>query len=159
MKKAIFVIIIFALGWLSSSLLVSSAGLEMPFGLFGVKEVDSPFNHVKKDQIHVFQDRIVIDLENARWAEFTDTNSMDPVLDAEANSLEIVPSSVEDIHIGDIVVYDPDGYDGLIIHRVVDMDYDSEGWYATVKGDNLTRSDPEKVRFDQIEGVLVGIIY
>lgn len=131
----------------------------LSLSLFTPKEVNSPFNHIKQDQIHVYEDRIVIDIQGASWAEFTDTNSMDPVIDADANSIEITPVSTADIHVGDIISYKPENFNGYLIHRVIDINEDNDGWYAIVKGDNLKNPDPEKVRFEQISGVLVGVIY
>jgi len=147
---------VFALGWIASGM---QSNVEVPFDFFGANDQISPSNHIKKDQIHVYNDRIVIDLPNAQWAEFTDTNSMDPVLDIEANSFEVKPSSESNISVGDIISYKPSNFPGLIVHRVVEIDSDEDGWYAIMKGDNLTFQDPERVRFEQIEGVLVGIIY
>ena len=49
--------------------------------------------------------------------------------------------------------------DTLIVHRVVRTGYDRNGWYAIAKGDNIEQPDPDKIRFDQINGVLVAIIY
>lgn len=122
-------------------------------------EKSSPSDRIKEDDIRVYKDRIVIDLKDAQWATFTDTNSMDPVFDAEANSLEIKPKSPEDIHAGDIVSYSSSTYNGIIIHRVISVSYDSQGWYAALKGDNNLFSDPEKVRFSQINGIVVAVIY
>jgi len=119
----------------------------------------SPFDHITEDQIHVFQDRIIIDLQNAEWATFTDTNSMDPVIDLGANAIEIRPSSPEQIHIGDIISYRSKYSEGVIIHRVVETGEDEDGWYARMKGDNNNLMDPGKVRFDQIERLVVAIIY
>ena len=160
----IFLIVsVFLVGWLSNSLVSNLSGfdLEKPlsFSFLGPKEVNSPSNRIKKEQIHVYSDKIIIDLANAQWAQFTDTNSMDPVLDIEANSFEIIPSSTDDIHVGDIISYKPESFKGLIVHRVVETGQDSKGWYVITKGDNLAKPDPEKVRFEQISGVLVGIIY
>lgn len=164
-KKSIFLIFIsiFLLGWLSNSLYANIGGLDFAqpfsFSLFKPKELNSPFNHIQKEQIHVFNDKIILDIPNARWAEFTNTNSMDPLLDEDANSFEIIPTSPSDIHIGDIIVYQPNTFDGLIVHRVIEIGMDGDGWYAVAKGDNLKRADPEKIRFNQIQGILVGIIY
>jgi hypothetical protein len=33
------------------------------------------------------------------------------------------------------------------------------GWYAIMKGDNLSYSDPGKIRFDQVQRVVIGILY
>lgn len=151
---------IFLVGWLSHGMFNNIQGFEQPLGnFFNPKDVISPSNHIAKDQIHVYDDRIIIDLKNAQWAEFTDTNSMDPVLDAEANSFEIVPTSEDQINKGDIISYKPESFNGLIVHRVIETGKDDDGWYAITKGDNLTQEDPELVRFDQISGLLVGIIY
>ena len=49
--------------------------------------------------------------------------------------------------------------DGTIIHRVIDTGRDKEGTYYITKGDNNPVKDSEKVRFNQIKGLLIAIIY
>jgi hypothetical protein len=129
--------------------------------LFGVDAVEkpSPYDWIKEDQIHVYNNRIIIDIKDAEWASFTDTNSMDPLIDQGTNGIEIVPNSPEDIHVGDIVSYESKYAEGTIIHRVVEIGRDSQGWYARMKGDNVEKADPGRVRFSQIKRVLVGILY
>lgn len=122
-------------------------------------EKSSPSDHIKESQIHVLEDKIILDIKDASWAKFTDTNSMDPVIDAGSNSIELKPKSSEDVKVGDIISYHSEYADGLIIHRVVEVGEDSTGWYVRVKGDNLEQKDPGKIRFSQIEGVVVGVIY
>jgi hypothetical protein len=122
-------------------------------------ERDSPSDWISENQIKVTKENVVVDIQNAVWATFTDTHSMEPVLSANANALEIVPTSTEQIHVGDIVSYDSKLVDGTIIHRVVEIGSDSQGWYATFKGDNLVKEDPEKVRWEQIRRIVVAIIY
>ncbi len=123
------------------------------------EDVPSPSDWVKEEQIKVYNDRIVIDLKNAEWASFTDTNSMDPVIDSTANAIEIVPNSEREINVGDVVSYKSKYADSIIIHRVVKKDKDRNGTYFIMKGDNNPYNDPEKVRFGQIQRVLVAIIY
>jgi len=163
-KKALFLafLCIFLAGWLSSTTYSNLDGLqfETPFSFRLVApELESPYDHIGEDQIHVYKDRVVIDLEDAMWARFTNTNSMDPIFDSEANTLELRPEKVSDIHVGDVISYRPEGNDGLVVHRVVEINVDGDGWYAIVKGDNIANPDPGKVRFNQINGVLVAIIY
>ncbi|MBR9691006.1 hypothetical protein GOV08_04965 [Candidatus Woesearchaeota archaeon] len=122
-------------------------------------EVNSPFDWIKEEQIHVYNDRVVIDLKDAEWATFTDTNSMDPVIDFGSNAIEIVPKSTEDIHIGDIISYKSKYSTGTVIHRVVEIGSDDEGWYAKTKGDNNDNVDPGKIRFSQVQRVVVAVIY
>lgn len=162
--------LVFVLGWLSSSIftlvdtsvsdLIKSPSDDSPDSVIGsVNEVASPYDWVKEDQIYVYKDRVIIDFKNVQWASFADSNSMDPVLDSEANALEIVPDSPSDIHVGDIVSYKSEFADGSIIHRVIETGYDDDGWYAIMKGDNLDRKDPGKIRFEQVNRVVIAIIY
>lgn len=169
-------IVIFIVGWFSSTAVSSIVNQsettsEQPSNEFTVldmvtqglgatpKDRMSPFDRIEESQIHVYNDKIVIDLEGAEWASFTDTNSMDPVIDQGSNAIQIVPKSEDEIHIGDIVSYKHPDADGTIIHRVIKIGYDSVGWYAIMKGDNLVADDPGKVRFDQVKRVLVAVIY
>ncbi|MBW2965637.1 hypothetical protein KY342_00875 [Candidatus Woesearchaeota archaeon] len=163
-KRALLLalICIFLAGWLSNTVYSNLSGIEFesPFSFtFKAPEIQSPSDHIKEEQIHVYEDRILIDLENAMWARFTDTNSMDPLFDIEANTIEIKPESEEDIHVGDVISYRPDGEKNLIVHRVIEIGNDNNGWYAVAKGDNIDRADPDKIRFSQINGIMVAIIY
>ena len=165
---------LFILGWLSSGVysgIVPATGndplVQKPasFSLTGLLTLDdapekySPHDRIPEDKIHVFNDKVVMDLEQAEWAGFTDTNSMDPVIDEGSNAIQVVPTTPEEIHVGDIVSYRSPRVDGTVIHRVIRIGYDNEGWYAIMKGDNLASKDPDKVRFEQVERVLVAIIY
>jgi hypothetical protein len=149
----------------STSYVVGSDGADGKGGvieqLFSDKapEVASPCARIKASQIFVTPEKIVIDFKDAEWAMFTDTNSMDPVLDSDSYALEYVPKSEVELCVGDIASYSPKNGDGVIIHRIVEMGSDNEGWYAIFKGDNLPYKDPGKVRFSQIKRVVVGIIY
>jgi hypothetical protein len=116
----------------------------------------SPGDHIKENQIHVYDGKVVIDAD-VEWSRFTDTKSMDPLFDSSANGLEMKPKSENDIRIGDIIVYNYN--DKRIIHRVIAKGQDNEGIYFTVKGDNNKDADGVKVRFKDITGILVGIIY
>jgi hypothetical protein len=117
----------------------------------------SPSDWVKKENIKVYKDRIVIEIPDTIIAEFSDTNSMDPLLDAGTNGIEIVPQSPDQIQAGDIIAYDSD--QGVIIHRVIEKGTDRDGVYFITKGDNNREADPEKVRFEQVRRVLIALIY
>lgn len=162
----LLVIAFFALGWASANIInslaldkkIETTNTEKTFpSIFTQGEKASPYDRIKEEQIHVYKDKVVIDVENAEWAAFTNTNSMDPVIDSEANAIEVVPKSEQDIHIGDIVSYDTEA--GTVIHRVVQTGYDTNGWYAVMQGDNNPLADPEKVRFGQVRRVLVMVVY
>ena len=44
-------------------------------------------------------------------------------------------------------------------HRVIEVGSDTAGGYYIVKGDNNPVEDSEKVRFAQIEGIVVAVVY
>lgn len=121
-------------------------------------EKPSPYSRVNQSQIEVYQDKIVIHVNNSEWATFTDTNSMDPVFDTGNYAIEVKPNSTADINVGDIIAYN-DGNGDVIIHRVISIGQDQSGWYAMAKGDNAPDADNLKVRFDQVKDVVVMVIY
>jgi len=123
------------------------------------REKLSPYDWIKQDQIQVYNNMVIIRLKNPQWARFTDTKSMDPVIDSSSHALEIVPESEEEVHEGDIVAYESVYKKGIITHRVAKIGKDSEGWYAVMKGDNNPGNDPGRVRFSQIRRVVVAVIY
>lgn len=159
-KQIITVLLAFMLGLIFNDAYSELSSLERPLSLFqeGV-ERDSPNDWIKEDQINVYNDKVIINLRDAEWASFTDTNSMDPVIDEKANAIEIIPKSTDNIHVGDIISYDSEYASGTIIHRVIKISSDEEGWYCIAKGDNNKNPDPGKIRFKQIKRVLVAIIY
>jgi len=125
---------------------------------FSPVERPSPSNWLAEDQIVVYPDKVILTFDNPQWAKFTNTNSMDPVIDEDSHALQIVPNSKDQIHIGDIVSYESKYTDGIIIHRVVELGNDGE-WFAITKGDNNTLADPGKIRFEQIKRITVAVIY
>lgn len=122
-------------------------------------EVTSPSDHVTEDRIKVYSDKVVIELDDPSWASFTDTNSMDPVLDSGANSIEIKPSNPDDVRVGDIISFRTVYSSGIVIHRVAEVGEDENGAFYITKGDNNPAADPGKRRFEDIAGVVVGVIY
>ena len=84
---------------------------------------------------------------------------MDPLLDVGVNALQIKPKDAAEIQVGDVVSYRSSYAEGIIIHRVIRKGTDDEGTYFIVKGDNNSAEDPGRIRFSQIERVLIGVIY
>lgn len=131
---------------------------QKPFSI-SAEEIDSPYDRINEDQIEVYNNKVIINIQDPEYARFTNTNSMDPILDETANAIEIIPKSEEDIHLGDVVSYKSKLTNSVIIHRIIKISKDEGGIYYTLKGDNNKMPDPEKVRFNQIERVVVAIIY
>ncbi len=165
-RLALTLIAVFSLGWILNTMLTNFVyyDAEKPLNFAIVPFMSSPerlspSDHVKESQIHVYDSNIVLDIPGATWAAFTDTNSMDPFFDETANTIELRPSSADSVDPGDIISYRSSITDGLIVHRVVSKGVDSAGDFFIVKGDNNPTQDPEKIRFSQIHGILVAIIY
>ena len=122
-------------------------------------EKDSPSDWVKDEQIRIQYNRVILDIKNAKKRWFIDSNSMDPLIDDGTTTIEITPDSPGEIRVGDIISYDVKGYDYAFVHRVVGIQRENKKTYFITKGDNLRFDDEWKVKFEQIKGVVVGIIY
>ncbi|MDO8656785.1 MAG: hypothetical protein Q7K45_06110 [Nanoarchaeota archaeon] len=133
------------------------ADQQIPFTLLSGQENSSPSDWVKENQIEVYPQKVILDISGAKWAGFTNTNSMDPFIDETANAIEITPSNPDVIQVGDVIAYQT-SY-GVLIHRVIEKGIDAEGVYYRVKGDNNRFQDPFKVRFNDVQGVVVAVIY
>ena len=148
---SIVTILIFSLG------VVSVAEKQIPGSFMSGKELSSPNDWIKEEEIKVFNNRVTIYVNDPTWASFTNTNSMDPFIDETSNAIQISPKIPEMIKIGDVISY-RSSY-GTIIHRVIEVNEDKEGVYFKVKGDNNAYPDSQKVRFDEIIGVVIAVVY
>jgi|SRR3989344_3729855 len=155
----LFVISILAFIFSLSINVFHPPSLEKPINkaISSIYPETAPKDRIKESQIHVYEDKVVIDIKNPKWAKFADTGSMKPYFDQGSNAIQIQPSFPEDIQIGDIISYEHQG--NIIIHRVIEIGKDDKGIYYQVKGDNNLSKDPLKVRFSQVRRILVGIIY
>lgn len=149
-SKLLIVVLLVWLGWSAHSIVVPNGP---------IKDIPAPADIIAESQIHVLPDKIILDIKDAKWGKFADSNSMIPVLDEGHNSIEITPKDPKEIQVGDIISYNNPYANGIIIHRVIGINYDEEGWYAVVKGDNLNFPDPGKVRFYQVDSIVVALIY
>lgn len=153
--KILIYLIVFLIGFLSCMLL-SLSKAEMPLGISFNSETEAPGDWIKESQIHVYENAIVIDIDEASLSRYAPTGSMLPVLDEKSNGIRIVPKSEEQIKIGDIITFEQDGYS--IIHRVVEIGKDEQGTYFITKGDNNNITDG-KIRFEDIKYVTIGILW
>ncbi len=157
MVKSTTLSYILLLSLLLISLTYISVAEKPPLDQKNITKIQAPADRVTPDQIKVYPNQIVLNVKGASWASFTPTHSMNPVLDEHTNALEVKPQSPLDIHLGDIIAYTSN--DGVIIHRVIEINSDAQGTYYIVKGDNNDIADPLKVRFTDIQGVVVAVIY
>ncbi|MBT4576760.1 hypothetical protein HOM13_01305 [Candidatus Woesearchaeota archaeon] len=123
-----------------------------------VPEKLSSYDHVEESRISLTGNSVFIDTNyDLRWSKFEDTNSMNPLIDKGHNGLEFIPTDVNDIHLGDVISF---GYgDEVYIHRVVEIGKDEFGIYFVTKGDNNFNIDDGVRRFEDIQGVLFGVVF
>ena len=81
---------------------------------------------------------------------------MVPVFGVGANGVGIKPKSEDELHVGDVITFRQG--DILIVHRIIEKGIDKEGWFFITRGDNNNIAD-EKIRFSQVESVLVALFY
>jgi signal peptidase I len=151
----LYVALIFLVGFLAAQAVsFYYAGYSIG-GVTGF-EANAPSDYLSNGDITVYSDRVVLRVGNAGISNYAPTGSMLPVLHEGANGITIKPESEDEIEVGDIISY----WSGeeLIAHRVVKKGNDDLGIYFVTKGDNSTIADG-KIRYGQVEHVLVGVIY
>jgi len=153
--KLAVILVIFVAGFSTASF-VKNTDIEIPKGAVHYNRIDSPADRISKSEIEVYNDRIVIWVDNATLSEYADTGSMAPLIDKGANGIRIVPKSEDDIKLGDIITFESEY--GMIVHRVIEIGEDKQGKYFITKGDNNFFSDG-KIRFNQIRYVTVAVLY
>jgi len=114
---------------------------------------------ISRNRIYLYRNKIIIYVDQPFLSTFNNSKSMHPFINMNALGLEIKPKTSEELYIGDIIAFKSKVFNISIIHRIIEIGEDDEGWYAVTKGDNNNRADPGKVRFEDINGMLVGLIY
>jgi len=155
--KILIFCFIFLLGFLSCAFIfyISDLSIEKPFAS-RILENTAPSDWIKENQVHFYENAVVIDVKNASLSHYADTGSMKPVLDKDSNGIRIIPENEEQIKVGDIVTFEK-GED-LIVHRVIEKGKDEQGIYFITKGDNA-ESEDGKIRFNQIKYVTIAVLW
>ena len=122
-----------------------------------VERPSAPRQHVPFSDVDIKTDAVTIRIDNVSAGIVAPTGSMLPLLTNNTLVLEKTPLKPRDIAPGDIIIYESEST--RIIHRVIAVGMDDAGWFAVAKGDSNDEPDPYRVRFPQVRGVVVGIIY
>ena len=125
-------------------------------GFFVSEDFFSPSDFISNSNIQADKESVKFFINNPVLSRYEDSNSMVPVLDKGATGVGFKPNSIDEIGVGDIVSFWQD--EKLIVHRVIEKGVDELGSYLITKGDNNSVDDG-KIRFEQIDSVLVAIIY
>lgn len=119
----------------------------------------SPTDRIIEEQVKISRNSVTLDVEDVEKWYVVNTDSMIPVLDEGSTLLTIKPGTQDEIKIGDIIFYNDYVNNITIVHRVISIEKDVNGTYFVAKGDNNKAIDPTRVRFEDIEALLIGIIY
>ena len=115
--------------------------------------VPAPSDWINESQINIISEFVCIYGKNGSISNYAPSGSMKPTFDTGANGIRIVPSSPEQIEVGDIVTWGDN-----IVHRVIQEGIDGEDYWYITKGDNSPSPD-NKIRFSDIKYVTIGILY
>ena len=117
---------------------------------------------LNKSEIHVFDDKVVLDGEYVRLSP-SGTNSMLPLFglgnDLLCRYTDGVNLSVGSIITFDVSWYDEGQYNTPVAHRIISVGSDEEGFYYITKGDNNPNIDSWRVRPENVNTLVTGVIY
>lgn len=127
------------------------------------KDVPSPAPRISTNGVFVLALGDLLARQfNGFLVDVTDTNSMDPWIDAGHKALIIpfqrfAPFRKEDLQAGDIIMFDRALDDAKnVLHRIQEVQED--GNIVVTRGDNTTVLDGQTVE-EKIKFVCVGVIY
>lgn len=161
MSKELLVASSFLLGMLAAGLFFMSgvglSGYVISEPTKSLESIPSVPNILEETDFQIYQDRVLLYLDNATIVSYTDTDSMWPIISNSSHGIRIKPKSQFDIKEGDIVSFSFSNI--TIVHRVVEVGSDTQGMYFITQGDNSLERDTRRLRFSEIDWKLVGIIY
>ena len=110
---------------------------------------------VSFNAIKVYPDEIVIEYPGLKYAKIN-SNSMAPVITDKSVVFEKVPSSADEIQIGDIISFYEPSVDSIVLHLVVEIVEQNGTVYYSTKGVANEEVDEWLVPFENVKGIMVG---
>lgn len=156
LKYVIAFLILFILG-IGTYNVYAQYPSAIQFPLSG-REMPSPGDWMNDNNIAMTSRNVLLSIPNATLVVYANTNSMDPVLDETTHGIEMPPVKGK-LQVGDIISYRSSAINAIVVHRIASIGEDEHGTYYITQGDNNKESDPEKIRFKNIVGVVVALIY
>lgn len=152
-------IIVFAVVMFSCGVLLATAfhQTETRTAFGGTEGSAISQDRITGNQIHLYKDKLVIAAEGLMYAKVEDTKSMEPILSKNSHTIEAFPV-IENLKAGDIISFYEPSVSTVVVHMIIEIGYDEQGWYARTSGYNNVYADPWKVRFENIKGVVVGVL-
>lgn len=153
MKKSVIVGALFFILGFGAALF--APGVESRLAFQGVEPAGS--QQISFERIKVFHDRVLIDEPGIKYAQVK-SGSMAPLIVRGSTVLEKEVDSPFDIQLGDIISFYEPSLDDVVLHQVIEIIHtDGEVFFGT-KGTANPYADAWVVPFENIKGVLVGVI-
>jgi len=146
-KGVVIALVSFVLGFLLSS----TPGLSEERFALSETSIDS-VQRVPFDSIEVFADEVKINYPGLTYAKVS-SNSMGPVITDKSVVFEKVPSSPDEIHIGDVISFYEPSVEKIVLHLVVEI---IDGSSYVTKGLANDDVDDWLVPFENVKGIMVG---
>jgi len=89
----------------------------------------------------------------------TNTKSMDPMIDKGHVILVGDKPGQRSLQVGDVILFHRKlDKNPRVLHRIIEIGKDEDGWYCITRGDNTVWIDG-KIRYKEISGILVAVVY
>ena len=126
-------------------------------------ELPSPRVKIEPQEINYDEHAEVLSISNVKsplWVTTVQSsNSMEPLVDiGHIVVLSKDPKYLDDLNVGDIIVWERSPANP-IIHSIVEINQDGEGWYCRTKGLNIPQPDEEKIRKDEVKWVALLVAW
>lgn len=82
------------------------------------------------------------------------TGSMEPNINI-GDVVVVKKTQTNDVKVGDVITFQLDGQDSTVTHRIVEKIEDENSVIFRTKGDNNNAQDPDNVKPENIQGVMV----
>ena len=150
MKGVVILIIFFALGFMLSG----TPPAEPRYALSDI-QIEST-SHISFDSIKVYPDEIRIVQPGLQYARVK-SDSMAPLLTHDSTVFEKIPSSPDEIKVGDIISFYEPSADAIILHMVIKIIQKDGKTYYITKGIANEKEDDWLVPFENVKGIMVGM--
>lgn len=116
----------------------------------------SPADHFSEEQVQ----RLLLSLnllydQQYEMGRILPTGSMRPFIDSEHHSIWINVTSINELQVGDVIVFDVDETNVSILHRIIKID----NGIITTKGDNNLPRDNYNLTIENVLGKVVAVLY
>jgi len=126
-------------------------------------ELPSPRVKIEPQEIGYDSNTEILTVSNVKsplWiTTVKSSNSMEPLVDiGHIVVLSQDPKYLDDLNVGDIIIWERSDGES-IIHSIIEISQDGDGWYCITKGLNNPTPDNERIRKDKVKWVALLVVW